>query len=120
MNKGSALKWIDHIKTKNYPIASGQLRYDVDGIAYFDPLGSLCDFIDPNGWHKVDVQGFGWIGCYAWNGEKFKLHQDIIKRCKMKGPWGEFITENGCKMSISDVLSWDQVCYYIERYYEQM
>jgi hypothetical protein len=109
MKRGTALKWIEQIQSKEYSIGTGQLRYEND----FDPLGVLCDFLDPHGW-KQDYIG------YTWHGEKFKLPEDWRKKIKMKTLYGEFITDNGQKTEIDHTYDWNQVTQLIEKYYEQM
>lgn len=112
MNRGTAIKWLDCIKTTSFDFGNGQLRYE----NYCDPLGVLAHFLDPNGWQD------DYIGM-SWHGEKFKLPAFALKQCKIKTPFLEFETDNGRKVSLVDIIDgsvdWYMPIYYIERYWEK-
>lgn len=55
-------RWIEALRSGKYPQGRGWMKqrsYDGTGYAY-DPIGVLCDIVDPNGWKEVD-------GRYTWN-----------------------------------------------------
>lgn len=112
MNRGTALKWIEQIKSDRYRFGNGQMRYEDQ----FDPLGVLADFLDPNGWEEA------YIG-YSWHGEVFKLPKFARDKCRIKTEYLEFVTDNGYKTNLANIIDgsndWQTPLYYIERYYEQ-
>lgn len=118
MNRGTALKWINQIKTGKYTLGNGQLRYRNynEGFDYYDPLGVLADFLDPSGWKEE------YIG-YSWHNELFKMPEDYRKKCKIKTPYLNYISDNGYETSAVDmfdsVTSWDEVIFFIEKYSDQ-
>lgn len=119
MNRGSALKWIEEINNTKFTFASGQLRFDANGVQYSDVFGILCNFIDPDGWCKCwdEVS-------YSFHGEIFFMPTLVMKKCKIKTKECCFITDNGTKTSlveINDIYAgnWIGISNFIEKYYEQ-
>lgn len=113
MNRGTALKWLDILKSGRYEFGNGQMRYENQ----FDPLGVLADFLDPDAWKSE------FIG-YSWNGETFKLPDEARKKCKIKTPYMEFVHHNSLQPdTLVDVIDrssdWTTPIYFIEMYYEQ-
>lgn len=119
MNRGTALKWIDILRSGRYTAGSGQLRYENQFCAY----GVLCDFLDPNGWSEIKDNQYGNVG-FLWHGSQYSIPEQFRKKCKMKSEYGDFISENKLRRKLVDVIDASQdhqiVAYYIEQYYEQL
>ena len=79
MQRGTALKWADALRSTDAHYAKGQLGYTIGQTRYLSPMGVLADFLDPNGWT------LGWDGVsLLWRGSQFVLPADARKSCKMK------------------------------------
>ena len=115
MNRGTALKWFDAIKSGKYEFGRGALRTNEKCFCIY---GVLADFLDPSGWAKNA------LGIYEWHGEVNFLPEAWRKRCKMKSLAGEFVTDNKENRSLVDIndssTSFEFPLFFARKYYEQL
>lgn len=100
MNRGTAYKWIEMLRSGDYNLDYSQicLRMVNDKIEdTFDPMGVLCDLLDPNGW-KLDSNWFA----YSWHGSQSYIDESMLKKGKIKNKEFNFIDEFGNQQSLTD------------------
>ena len=83
MNRGTALKWADHLE-KFGAIAgydnSVLSFHGPDGLLWISPVGVLADFLDPEAWRHE----YRFHGSREWHGEIIKIPESWLKKCKIK------------------------------------
>ena len=79
MNRGTALKWIDALRSTEHHFDNSQLMFHSRYGIMASPLGVLCEFLDPAGFMDTGICGF------AWHGQTFYMPEPWLVKCKSTG-----------------------------------